>query len=129
MLDTPVFASAAVAAPHRLASEAGRAILAEGGNAIEGLTLELVDAEGRVRATTLTEFDGYFLFESVAYGRYTVRVAKNSAQLLRIDGGFAIGASPGKATPRIRLGMLALKPLRRDLAVSDDGGSAADAVK
>ena len=27
MLDTPAFASAAVAAPHRLASEAGRAIL------------------------------------------------------------------------------------------------------
>ncbi|WP_306223622.1 gamma-glutamyltransferase family protein [Bosea beijingensis] len=37
MLDTPVFASAAVAAPHRLASEAGRAILAEGGNAIEAV--------------------------------------------------------------------------------------------
>lgn len=37
MLDTPVFASAAVAAPHRLASEAGRAILAEGGNAIEAM--------------------------------------------------------------------------------------------
>ena len=37
MPDTPVFASAAVAAPHRLASEAGRAILAEGGNAIEAV--------------------------------------------------------------------------------------------
>ena len=37
MPDTPVFASAAVAAPHRLASEAGRAILAEGGNAIEAM--------------------------------------------------------------------------------------------
>lgn len=37
MIDTPVFASAAVAAPHRLASEAGRAILAEGGNAIEAM--------------------------------------------------------------------------------------------
>jgi len=37
MLDTPVFASAAVAAPHHLASEAGRAILAEGGNAIEAM--------------------------------------------------------------------------------------------
>ena len=37
MLDTPVFASAAVAAPHRLASEAGRAVLAEGGNAIEAM--------------------------------------------------------------------------------------------
>ena len=37
MLDTPVFTSAAVAAPHRLASEAGRAVLAEGGNAIEAM--------------------------------------------------------------------------------------------
>lgn len=37
MLDTPVFGAAAVAAPHSLASEAGRAILAEGGNAIEAM--------------------------------------------------------------------------------------------
>jgi gamma-glutamyltranspeptidase len=37
MIDTPVFGSAAVAAPHHLASEAGRAILAEGGNAIEAM--------------------------------------------------------------------------------------------
>lgn len=37
MPETPVFSSAAVAAPHHLASEAGRAILAEGGNAIEAM--------------------------------------------------------------------------------------------
>lgn len=37
MIDTPVFGSAAAAAPHRLASEAGRAVLAEGGNAIEAM--------------------------------------------------------------------------------------------
>ncbi|KPF71247.1 gamma-glutamyltransferase [Bosea sp. AAP35] len=37
MIDTPVFGSAACAAPHHLASEAGRAILAEGGNAIEAM--------------------------------------------------------------------------------------------
>lgn len=37
MIETPAFASAAVAAPHRLASEAGRAILAEGGNAVEAM--------------------------------------------------------------------------------------------
>ncbi|MHB2165443.1 gamma-glutamyltransferase family protein [Alsobacter sp. R-9] len=35
--DTPVFARAAVAAPHAAAAEAGRAILAEGGNAIEAM--------------------------------------------------------------------------------------------
>jgi gamma-glutamyltranspeptidase/glutathione hydrolase len=34
---TPVFSRAAVAAPHALAAEAGRAVLAEGGNAIEAM--------------------------------------------------------------------------------------------
>lgn len=37
MIDTPVFGSAAAAAPHHLATEAGRAVLAEGGNAIEAM--------------------------------------------------------------------------------------------
>jgi gamma-glutamyltranspeptidase/glutathione hydrolase len=37
MTDTPSFSRAAVAAPHRLVAEAGRAILAEGGNAIEAM--------------------------------------------------------------------------------------------
>ena len=37
MKETPAFASAAAAAPHHLASEAGRAILAEGGNALEAM--------------------------------------------------------------------------------------------
>jgi gamma-glutamyltranspeptidase/glutathione hydrolase len=37
MIETPVFGSAAAAAPHALAAQAGRAILAEGGNAIEAM--------------------------------------------------------------------------------------------
>jgi gamma-glutamyltranspeptidase/glutathione hydrolase len=37
MTDAPVFASAAVAAPHHLASAAGRDILAQGGNALEAM--------------------------------------------------------------------------------------------
>ena len=37
MKETPVFGSAAVAAPHDLAAEAGRAILSEGGNALEAM--------------------------------------------------------------------------------------------
>jgi len=37
MPETPVFSAAAVAAPHALAAESGRAILAEGGNAIEAM--------------------------------------------------------------------------------------------
>ena len=37
MPETPVFAAAAVAAPHTLAAETGRRILAEGGNAVEAM--------------------------------------------------------------------------------------------
>jgi oxamate amidohydrolase len=37
MIETEVFAKAAAAAPHRLAAETGRKILAEGGNAIEAM--------------------------------------------------------------------------------------------
>src|SRR3954463_11017456 len=37
MPDTPVFAAAAVAAPHTLAAETGRAVLAAGGNAVEAM--------------------------------------------------------------------------------------------
>ena len=109
-----------VALPMVAAGEIEGTLRRDGGNPIEGLSLELVDAEGRVRATTLTEFDGYFLFESVAYGRYTVRLGKASAAALRLDGGFAIAAVPGKATPRVRLGTLALKPLPRDVAVQNE---------
>lgn len=108
-----------VALPMAVAGEIEGVVRRDGGNPIEGLSLELVDAEGRVRATTLTEFDGYFLFESVAYGRYTVRLGKASAAALRLDGGFAVAAVPGKATPRVRLGTLALKPLPGAVAVQD----------
>lgn len=37
MPETPVYASAAVAAPHRLAAQTGQSILAQGGNAIEAM--------------------------------------------------------------------------------------------
>ncbi|MDR6833292.1 MULTISPECIES: carboxypeptidase-like regulatory domain-containing protein [unclassified Sphingopyxis] len=109
-----------VSLPMAAAGEIEGVVRRDGGNPIEGLSLELVDAEGRVRATTLTEFDGYFLFESVAYGRYTVRLGQASAAALRLDSNFAMAAMPGKATPRVRLGALAVKPLRRDVAAQED---------
>lgn len=109
-----------VALPMAAAGEIEGVVRRDGGNPLEGLSLELVDAEGRARATTLTEFDGYFLFERVAYGRYTVRLGKASAAALRLDSNFAIGAVPGKTTPRVRLGTLNLKPLHRDVAMHSE---------
>ncbi|MBO9697190.1 MAG: carboxypeptidase regulatory-like domain-containing protein [Sphingopyxis sp.] len=109
-----------VALPMVAAGEIEGVVRRDGGNPVEGLVIELVDAEGRVRATTLTEFDGYFLFEGVAYGRYMVRPGKLSAAALRLDGALALGAAPGKAMPRVRLGTVALKPLGRAVAIRDE---------
>jgi len=106
--------------PMAAAGEIEGVLRRDGGNPIEGLGVELVDAEGRVRATTITEFDGYFLFEGVAYGRYTVRLGKASSAVLRLDGAFAMSAAPGKATPRVRLGTMTLKPLHRDVAIREE---------
>src|SRR3546814_18283418 len=61
--------------PMAAAGEVEGVLRRDGGTPIEGLRVELVDAEGRVRAATLTAFDGYFLFAGVAYGRYRGRLA------------------------------------------------------
>lgn len=109
-----------VALPMVAAGEIEGIARRDGGNPVEGLRVELVDAEGRVRASTVTEFDGYFLFESIAYGRYMLRLGKASAAALRLDGRFTMDAAPGRETPRVRLGTLMLKPARREVASGDD---------
>jgi hypothetical protein len=68
----------------------------------EGLDLELVDPAGKVIATARTDFDGFFLFERVAYGSYTVRIAKDSAATAKVleDLGLKIQVTSGKSVIR-----------------------------
>src|SRR5439155_24335770 len=42
---------------------------------LEGVDLELIDSAGKVTGTARTDFDGFFLFERVSYGSYTIRVS------------------------------------------------------
>jgi hypothetical protein len=53
-------------------------LLKDGGGAFEGIDLELVDSSGRVASTVKTDFDGFFLFERVPAGRYSLRIAAGS---------------------------------------------------
>jgi len=57
-----------------------------GTNGIEqpGVALELVDARGDVVAGTVSEFDGFFLFQRVPYGQYRLRVAEEAAATLGV---------------------------------------------
>jgi hypothetical protein len=54
-----------------------------------GVELELVDGLGQVAATTRSEFDGFFLFEAVPYGRYSLRVSEDSARALGAERGIS----------------------------------------
>ena len=110
-----------VALPLVAAGDVDGKLVRSSGTALEGVALELVDAEGNVRATTLSEFDGYFLFEGVAYGRYTVRIAPASAQAVQVDPGFSVTATPGPSQPRARLGTLTLQSRAPPLAEASDG--------
>ena len=60
------------------------ALMKSGELGFEGVDLELVDSTGKVVGTARTDFDGFFLFERVAYGSYTLRVSASSAAAAKI---------------------------------------------
>jgi hypothetical protein len=98
------------------------AIVKDGGRGFEGLDLELLDPSGRVVSTTRTDFDGFFLFERVAYGHYSIRVAAASAEAARISPelGASLDISPDKAV--VRLGAIRV---RRNAVIASAGASRA----
>lgn len=49
-----------------------------------GVRIELVDNRGAVAAETISEFDGFFLFQRVPYGQYRLRVAEEVANTLQV---------------------------------------------
>jgi hypothetical protein len=94
------------------------ALVKSGGNGFEGVDLELVDASGKAIAKTRTDYDGFFLFERVAYGSYTIRVARDSAEAAKISPelGTHFEITPAKSI--IRLGTIRPVPQAR---VADAG--------
>lgn len=56
-----------------------------GARAVANVQLQLVDAAGAVVSSTRTEYDGFFLFEKVPAGQYTVRLDPVQADQLRIE--------------------------------------------
>ena len=86
------------------------ALMKSGELGFEGVDLELVDSGGKVIATTRTDFDGFFMFDRVAYGRYTLRVNTASATAAKIgeDLGLVVQVTPEK--PIVRIGSIQPHP-------------------
>ncbi len=80
------------------------AVVKDGGEGFEGLELELVNASGKVVASTRSDYDGFFLFERVAYGHYAVRIAAESARIAKVGATLGLSATVNADVPVARLG-------------------------
>jgi hypothetical protein len=89
------------------AGEVDGTLVKSGGSGIEGVDLELVDKAGRVVAKARSDFDGFFLFEKVPYGQYAVRIAKMSAEAVRLDPTLPGQVSVNDKEPSFHLGTVA----------------------
>ena len=103
----------AIDLPLAAAGEIDGILVKAGGGGIEGIDLELVDGEGRVAQVARSDFDGFFLFEGVPYGGYTVRIAKLSAEAARLTTVIGARASVNAIAPSVHLGAVAADPLVR----------------
>jgi hypothetical protein len=77
----------------------------------EGLDLELVDESGKIAGTARTDFDGFFLFERVPYGRYSVRIAKDSASSAKLLPDLGLRVEVTADRPVQRTGAIHAQPL------------------
>jgi hypothetical protein len=85
----------------------------DGGKTLSGVDLELIDKSGRVVKTTRSEYDGYFLFEFVPYGKYKLRVAALSATVIGVEAELASIAELGSGKPTADLGIITARAVDR----------------
>jgi hypothetical protein len=74
------------------------------GGSLQGIDLELTDRSGRAVAATRSDFDGFFLFESVPYGSYGLRIARLSAQAARLATSLEATIHIDGRNPSVKLG-------------------------
>ncbi|MGB3712741.1 MAG: carboxypeptidase-like regulatory domain-containing protein [Erythrobacter sp.] len=110
--------------PISATGEVEGSILSPSGVQKPGVRLELVDRNGVVAATAISEFDGFFLFQRVPYGRYTLQVGEDSARALKVRTNLSLREGTDVAVDRdndvVRLGAIALEP--SDAGESDRAG-------
>jgi hypothetical protein len=77
----------------------------------EGVDLELVNGNGKVVGTARTDFDGFFLFERIPYGSYTIRVSASSAAAAKIGSELGLKVKLDADHTIVRLGSIQPPPL------------------
>ncbi len=105
------------------AGEIGGTLQRDDGKPLTGVDIELLDQKGNVIKITRSEYDGYFLFESVPYGRYNLRVAALAANITGIDARIGQIAELSNANPVAEMGIVTAKAAVR-IAEAGQAGQA-----
>jgi hypothetical protein len=100
----------AIELPLAAAGEVDGTLVKAGGGKLEGVDLELVDVEGRVAGRARSEYDGFFLFEGVPYGRYSLRIAKLAAEVTRLTPVLSGGIVVSGEAPAVHMSVVAARP-------------------
>ena len=103
-------------------------LVKDDGSGFEGLDLELVDAAGKTVGTARSDYDGFFLFERVAYGRYTIRLTQDSAKAAGIDRDIGKSAEIGPDRTVVRLGAIRIARAAQ-IAMVSEGTAAAQSPR
>ena len=85
------------------------ALVDDGGSGLEGLDLELIDAQGRTVAIARSDYDGFFMFERIAYGSYGFRLTTPSASAARLSPMIDASVTVSPAKPVVRLGVIKMR--------------------
>ncbi len=99
------------------AGEISGTLQREGGKKLSGVEIQLLDKSGRVVKSTRSEYDGYFLFEFVPYGKYSLRVAGTSATIVGVEASLPGIAELARKNPMVDLGIVTAKPALRVAAM------------
>ena len=75
----------------------------------EGLDVELLDVTGKVVSTARSDYDGFFLLERVAYGRYTLRLSAESAKAAHVEAAIARTIDISAEKTVVRLGAIRIQ--------------------
>ncbi len=95
------------------ASEIGGTLQRDDGKPVSGVDIELLDKNGNVVKTARSEYDGYFLFESVPYGKYSLRIGALAANIVGIDARLNQVAELSNGKPVAEMGIIIAKAAAR----------------
>jgi Carboxypeptidase regulatory-like domain len=91
------------------AGEISGALQRDDGKPVSGVDIELLDKNGNIIKTVRSEYDGYFLFESVPYGRYNLRISALAANIVGIEARLTQVAELSNGKPVAELGVIIAK--------------------